>query len=135
MEKFGQILFAVQGSPEKVSNQKKQIFEKYYDLVFKGPKFDLSKSADYVKRYFEIKKEYESLGHTDISDQKLFFIMYIDPKFDAPLQEKIALFESSLAKYNPSDKNLADTRKLLYSAFKQQLDNDIDEYIQTTINK
>lgn len=136
MEKFGQILFAVQGFPEKVSNQKKQIFEKYYNVVFKEPKFDLSKSAEYVKRYFEIKKEYESLGYKDVSDQKLFFIMYIDLKFDAPLQEKISLLESSLAKFNPlNDKPLPDTRKLIYLAFKQQLDKDIDEYIRTKINK
>jgi len=135
MEKFGQILFAVQGFPEKASNQKKQIFEKYYDMVFKEPKFDLLKSADYVKRYFEIKKEYESLEHTDSSDQKLFFIMYIDLKFDAPLQEKIALFKSSLAKFTPTDKNLSDARKLIYSTFKQQIDKDIAEYIRTKINK
>ncbi len=41
MEKFGQILFAIQGSPEKASNQKKHIFEKYYDMVFGENKFDL----------------------------------------------------------------------------------------------
>lgn len=129
MEKFGQILFAVQGSPEKASNQKKYIFEKYYNIVFKEPKFDLSKSADYVKRYFEIKKEYESLGYTDSSDQKLFFIMYIDLLFDESIQEKIDLFESSLTKFNPVDKNLPDTRKLLQVTFRLQLENDVAEYI------
>lgn len=34
MEKFGQILFSIQGSPEKASNMKKQIFDKYYDQIF-----------------------------------------------------------------------------------------------------
>jgi hypothetical protein len=135
MEKFGQILFAIQGSPEKASNQKKHIFEKYYNSVFKEPKFDLTKSADYIKRYFEIKKEYESLGHTDSSDQKLFFIIYIDYMFDAPIKEKITLFESSLKKFNPIDKALPDVRKLLSVKFREQIEEDVAEYKRTKINK
>lgn len=56
MEKFGQILFALKGYPERASNQKKHIFEKYYDTVFLEPNFELTKSVDYVTRYFEIKR-------------------------------------------------------------------------------
>jgi len=33
MEKLGQIIFAIKGFPEKVSNQKKQIFDKYYNDI------------------------------------------------------------------------------------------------------
>lgn len=128
MEKFGQILFAIQGSPEKASNQKKHIFEKYYDVVFRGPKFELTKSAEYIKRYFEIKKEYESLGHADISDQKIFFIMYIDYLFSASIKDKISLFEASLQRFNPDDKNLSDARKLLQLKFKQQLEEDVTKF-------
>lgn len=128
MEKFGQILFAIQGSPEKASNQKKHIFEKYYSAVFKEPRFDLAKSANYVKRYFEIKKEYETLGNTDSSDQKLFFILYIDLLLDAPIKEKIALFESSLKKFSPKDKRLPDVRKLLQVTFREFLEGEVAEY-------
>jgi hypothetical protein len=134
MEKFGQILFAIQGSPEKASNQKKHIFEKYYTSVFKEPKFDLTKSADYIKRYFEIKKEYESLGHTDSSDQKLFFIIYIDYMFDAPIKEKITIFEESLKKFDLIRSDLADVRKLLSVKFREQLETDVREYISTKNN-
>jgi hypothetical protein len=128
MEKFGQILFAIQGSPEKASNQKKHIFEKYYDTVFGESKFDLIKAPDYIKRYFEIKKEYETSGYTDTSDQKIFYILYIDPMFEASTEEKIILLEESLRKFNPVDKNLTDVRKLLQVTFKQQLEKDVAEY-------
>jgi hypothetical protein len=102
--------------------------KKYYDSVFNEPKFDLTKSADYIKRYFEIKKEYETLGYTDSSDQKLFFIMYLDNLFDAPIAEKINLFESSLKKFNPPEKNLPDVRKLLSVKFREQHEEDVAEY-------
>ncbi len=128
MEKFGQILYAMQGFPEKASNAKKHIFEKYYDMVFGESKFDLLKAPVYVNRYFEIKQEYESLGYPDTSDQRIFFIMYIDPMFDAPIAEKIALFETSLQKFRPVGKKLTDVRKLLYTTFKQKLEKDVVKY-------
>jgi hypothetical protein len=136
MEKFGQILFAIQGSPEKASNQKKQIFEKYYNTVFKEPKFDITKSADYIKRYYEIKKEYESLENIEVSDQKIFYILYIDFMFEASIKEKIAVFESTLKKFKPiNDKDLTDARKLLSAKFKEMLEKDIAKYIGSKTGK
>jgi hypothetical protein len=127
MEKFGQILFALQGFPEKVSNQKKHIFGKYYDTVFKEPKFDITKSVDYIKRYYEIRKEYESMGNIASTDQKVFFIMYIDQFLDAPIKDKISLLDTCLKNYEPEE-DLADARKLLAVAFRQKLVDDINEY-------
>ncbi|MEI9537218.1 hypothetical protein V5081_07700 [Enterobacter cancerogenus] len=56
MEQFGQILFAIQGFPEKSSNQKQHIFGKYYDDIFDEKNFDLSHAPEIIERYFEIKK-------------------------------------------------------------------------------
>ena len=128
MEKFGQVLYAIQGYPDRASNQKKHIFDKHYDAVFGENKFDLVKLPDYINRYFEIKKEYENLGYTDTSDQRVFYILHIDPMLDLPIAEKIAFFEESLRKFDPGDPDLTDTRKLLSVAFKDQLVQDIEEY-------
>ncbi len=125
MEKFGQILFAIQGSPEKASNQKKHIFEKYYNVVFNGAKFDISKSVEHVKRYFEIKKEYEATGIAEGSDQKIFFILYIDQLIELPIQTKISLLDDTLQKFNPIDKKLNDVRKLLQVKFREFLTDEI----------
>jgi len=130
MEKFGQILFSILGYPEKASNQKKDIFEKHYDLVFKEPNFELTKSVDYIKRYFEIKKEYESLSDIGFSDQKIFYILYVDNKFDAPIKEKIDFLEKSIKDFNLSDREtLSDARKLLLMSFREKFDTDVAEYI------
>lgn len=58
MERFGQLLYSLQGFPEKASNQKKQIFDKKYDEIFAEPNFILEESDEIVNKYFEIKNIY-----------------------------------------------------------------------------
>jgi len=130
MEKFGQILFSIQGSPEKASNQKKQIFDKYYDDVFKK-KFELSKSVQYIIRYHDVKKEYEGLvGLKSATDQKIFYVLYIDTKLDIGTREKIILLEEVLKNYNPrEDKTVSEARKLIQIDFRTKLDEKIDAYL------
>lgn len=128
MEKFGQIIFSIQGSPEKASNQKKHIFEKYYNTIFKEPNFDLAKSVEYVKRYFDIKNKYEDLGITEGSDQRIFFILYIYEMLDCSVEEKIKLFEKTLAEFQPEAKSLTDVRKLLQVTFREHLVEVVKNY-------
>lgn len=131
MEKFGQILFSIQGFPEKASNQKKQIFDKYYSQVFGETNFDMSKSAEYVKRFFEIKKEYDALNNNfESSDQKTFYVLYIDNKLNLTMIEKIKFLESVIQNYKPSEKTVSNARKLLQTKFKEKLDEEIKNYSQ-----
>lgn len=126
MEKFGQILFSVQGFPEKASNQKKQIFDKYYPQIFNESNFDLSSSAILVKRYFEIKKAYD-ISIYDSSDQKIFYILYLDKLINEVLNNKIDFFENVLRNYRSGDK-ISDARKLINTKFKETLDEEIKNY-------
>ncbi|MFN8380508.1 MAG: AIPR family protein [Anaerolineales bacterium] len=131
MEKFGQILFSIQGHPEKASNQKKQIFDKYYDRIFGDQYFDLSKSAEYVNRYFEIKKEYDAFSDSDSTDQKIFYILYMDTRLSTGIKEKIELLESAIKSYRVNeDAQISDARKLLQVKFKEKLDSDIENYLK-----
>ncbi len=129
MEKFGQILFSAQGHPDRASNLKKQIFDKYYTQVFGEKNFDISKSAEYVNRYFEIKREYDSLGDFEGTDQKIFYIFYIDRKLDISTSEKIKLLENTIENYNPSESLVSDARKMLQVKFKETLDEEIEKYL------
>lgn len=126
MEKFGQILFSVQGFPEKASNQKKQIFDKYYSQIFNESNFDLSSSAILVKRYFEIKKAYD-ISNYDSSDQKIFYILYLDLLITGELTNKIDFFENVVRTYRSADK-ISDARKLINTKFKETLDEKIINY-------
>ena len=73
MEKFGQILFAIEGFPYNVSNRKKDIFDetKYYDQLF-GKGDVVEKSVDYVKKYKEIKDIYRNSHTLDDLESKAF---------------------------------------------------------------
>ena len=125
MEKFGQILFSVQGFPEKASNQKKQIFDKYYNQIFGENKFDISKSAELVKRYFEIRKEYDNNENKyEVTDQKIFYILYLDNALKIDTKTKVVFFENVLKLYRNSDK-ISDARKLINTKFKEKLEEEI----------
>jgi len=126
MEKFGQIVFSIQGFPEKASNQKKQIFDKYYSQIFNDSIFDLSSSAILVKRYFEIKKAYD-VSTYDSSDQKIFYILYLDNLINGDLINKIDFFENLIKTYRCNDK-ISDARKLINTKFKETLDEEIKIY-------
>jgi hypothetical protein len=132
MEKFGQILFSIQGFPEKASNQKKQIFDKYYEDVF-VKKFDMSKATQYINRYYEIKKAYEDIvGLKDATDQKIFYILYLDTKADMETRDEITFLEDVIKSYSPyENKTISDARKLIRIDFKQVLDEKIDAYLKS----
>jgi len=127
MEKFGQLLFSKQGYPEKASNQKKQIFDKYYSEIFKETNFDISKSAELVRRYFEAKKEYDTYFPFLSTDQKIFYIIYIDNFLSVTTKQKIDFFEDVLKNFRISDR-VSDARKLINTKFKEVLDFSIKNY-------
>lgn len=127
MEKFGQILFSIQGYPEKASTQKKEIFNKYYNDVFGENKFDLNKSVDYIERYFEIKLYYDSNKFEyESTDQKIFYVLYLDRYFNNNTEKTIAFLEKAIKNYS-SNKNTSDARKLIQSNFKNYIDNEVNQ--------
>lgn len=131
MEKFGQILFSIIGeSPEKASNQKKQIFDKYYSQIFNENVFDINKSAYYVNKYYEIRDTYENNKNYESTDQKIFYVLYLDSKMESmSIGKKIDLFERIIKEYIPdSGKTIAESRKLIQSKFKEFLDKKIKDH-------
>ena len=81
MEKFGQILISIYGMPDKATNQKKEIFNKYYDILFVSDWFNIEDSPIYIEKYFQTKREYEKTQFI-VSDQKLFYMMYLSTKLE-----------------------------------------------------
>lgn len=129
MERFGQILFSLYGFPEKASNQKKDIFEKYYNELFID-NFDINKTEKYVLQYYEVKKTYEKLPNFTYTDQKAFYILYLETlenNFFDTMEAKIKFFENELKDFNPGD-NRSDSRKLIMSFFKENLKDDYTNY-------
>lgn len=119
MEKFAQIIFSINGNPEKASNQKKKIFEKYYNETFGEEIFDISKSVDMVNKYFEIFEIYKETTY-DVNEQKIFYILYLQNKVEDNLNSLINQFETIITQYRKDDK-VPDTRKLIQKSFLDML--------------
>lgn len=125
MEKFGQILISVYGMPDKATNQKKEIFNKYYDTLFVSDWFNIEDSPIYIEEYFHTKKEYEKTKFV-VSDQKLFYMMYLNTKLEMDIINLINFLEYSIESYQPpSNKSVTEARKLIQSQFKKYLDEKI----------
>lgn len=122
MEQFGQVLFAIQGSPEKSSNQKQHIFGKYYDEIF-NEKFNLSEAPEIIERYFEIKKAYTlSTDGIQKIEQKIFYILYIHKvRSDLGYEQCISTLEMALESFDTVGVNLTDARKMIQVRFKDYL--------------
>lgn len=127
MERFGQILMSLKGMPERATNQKKAIFEKYYDELFLGNNFSLESCPKMVEDYFKIKKEYDKVKSTiSSSEQKVFYILYLQSVIEKPIEELINLLESTIDSYIPiSGKELSEARKLIQLKFKTYLDEQV----------
>lgn len=126
MERLGQIIFSFNGFPEKASNQKKEIFDKYYDEIFGAKSLNISILPKLVHKYFEIKNIYENSSFQS-SDQKVFYILYLINNIELSIERIISQFEGLIIDFKPeTGKPLADSRKLIQLRFK--------EFIQTKLN-
>jgi hypothetical protein len=120
MEKFGQILFSIKGNPHKATSQKKQIFDKNYQDIF-GKSLDIGKAPEQVKNYFIIMNEYKQLNLIS-SDNKVFYILYLLENIPSKTIENLILSLEKFLSIFKTEKELADTRKLLQLTFKEKLD-------------
>lgn len=127
MERYGQILFSLKGNPEKASNQKKQIFEKYYDEIFGENNLKIDQSPNQVSLYYEIRTIYLNLTDYIFSEQKVFYILYLNTKITLSIIQIIDMFEKIIKKYEPSNgKELSEARKIIQIKFKEFLDEELD---------
>jgi hypothetical protein len=122
MEQFGQILFAIQGNPEKSSNQKQHIFGKYYDDIFSEKNFDISTAPEIIRSYFEVKKSYSSVKESiQKIEQKVFYILYMAKvRKDLTYENCINLLESALNDFEKYS-SITYARKLIKVSFKDYL--------------
>jgi len=122
MEKFGQILFSLKGYPEKATNQKKSIFDKYYNDIFGESELRIEDSSNQIEEYFKVKEEYENVTK-GTNDQKIFYILYLNKNVQKiKLSDLINQFEEAIKEYVPPKDDISDARKLIQKSFKDFVD-------------
>jgi len=125
LEKFGQIIFSIKGNPEKASNQKKRIFDKHYNETFGEENFDINKSVEYIEEFYNIKKTYNrGFSAFGVTDQKIFYILYLNRKRKNDIGDNIKFLEGCISEYRP-DEDISPARKLIQKGFKELVDSKI----------
>ncbi|MDW8574302.1 AIPR family protein [Staphylococcus shinii] len=132
MEKLGQLILAFKGHPEKVSNNKKKIFEDYYTYLFNDDKYFMDRAIYLVIEYHDIVKKYEELKDKyKFYYQKVFYIIYLNKLLkNNSTVNNIEIFESLMSSYRKNEE-LTPPRKLIQKKFKELVDQKIEELTKT----
>lgn len=123
MERMGQIIYSKIGYPDRATNQKRRIFEEYYEDIFKED-LDFEMLIDYIEEYFMIKEKYKELDIKSY-EQKHFYILYLNTK-ENNIEKNIKFVEDSLDLYK-KDENLSIARKLIQKGFRDYVDEKYSE--------
>ena len=122
-ERLAQIIYSYSSYPDRATNQKSTLFEKYYDEIFDEEKIDFEKIFDLVELYFKVETEYKNSIYK-VYPQKLFYLIYL-AKNNNSISENINAIEKTLKEYK-KDEELSDARKLIQKGFKDELDKFIN---------
>ena len=127
LDLMGQILLALQGFPEQVSNKKREIFASYYNKLFvENTKLLSEETIESIFTYRKIEKIYLESQYNDTT-QKNMYILYLCDYFNTNKYIKvIECFEKFLTNYSnniPLDKRKAQSRYLIDSTFREALTN------------
>lgn len=118
MEKMAQIIYSKQGYPDRATNQKRKMFEKFYEDIFEK-NLDLDLLPGYVKEYFQIHDAYKSSRYTGF-EQKYLYMLYLG-NTHSDIPNNIEVLEKAIRQYR-DDEGISDARKLIQNAFKVKLD-------------
>lgn len=123
MEKVAQILYSNMGYPDRATNQKKALFEKYYDEIFDEVNNDFEFILKCVNLYFHIEQTYKNSEYKAYP-QKYFYIIFIikelyknEPANNKSLDFTIEFLENCINNYNKED-DISFARKLIQKRFK-----------------
>lgn len=135
-EKTAQILYSAYGYPDRASNQKKRLFQEYYDEIFKGKEFTLEKTVECIKIFNGIYEKYQdNYSKFSYFELKNYYVIYIMKKYDIEVNEAIEILENTIVEAIKDIGNITPSRLLLRNKFKQLLDEKIykQEYVNQTL--
>ena len=120
-EKTAQILYSAFGFPDRASNQKKRLFQEYYNEIFKSDKFTLEKVVECIRLYYNIEEIYRQYTY-EYFELKNYYVIYLVCKFNMKIVEAINMLEKTIV---DSLDNVPPARMLLKNKFKLYIEKKI----------
>ena len=129
MERLAQLIYSYKGYPDRATNQKSQLFERYYDDIFDKNKLDFDLYVNLVKYYAKVEDFYENSNYKSYNQKYLYVIFLKGLYKEEPVNEFVDVIESTLKEYK-KDENLSDARKLIQRGFKELLFDNAKSYFE-----
>ena len=129
MERLAQLIYSYKGYPDRATNQKSQLFERYYDDIFDKNKLDFDLYVNLVKYYAKVEDFYENSNYKSYNQKYLYVIFLKGLYKEEPENEFVDVIESTLKEYK-KDENLSDARKLIQRGFKELLFDNAKSYFE-----
>lgn len=123
MEKLGQILYAVKGAPENATNKKRAIFDTDYNRLFKSEELLSESTVEMIKDYFQLKREYKRLSTFNVSEQKIYYLLYLKNNTDLRNADIIKKFDKILNSYKGLG-TYQQNRQMIKPQFKSEVDKE-----------
>lgn len=136
MEKVAQILYAYMGNPDRATNQKKALFEKYYDEIFDETSLDFELVLKLINQYYNIENEYKKSNKNGFH-QKYLYVLFITNKIidnktkvkpddseSNNINKAIHFLEKYLSQYKKDDE-ISPARKLIQKGFKDFISKEL----------
>lgn len=120
MERLAQIIYSYNKFPDRSTNQKSQLFEKYYDDIFPKDNIDFDFYIKLINLYKSVEDAYEKSKYKSYNQKYLYVIFLKGLYKEEPVNKFIDVIESTLKEYK-KDENLSDARKLIQKGFKELL--------------
>lgn len=132
MELLAKILYAYQGFPERVTNQRKRLFTDYYDEIF-GETLDLDNLPHIIDLFYKIKDSEPSL-----TEQEACYILYIAKNMnskdtDNTISESIKILKQAEDTYK-TKASISTARKIIQKEFRNHLDSLLYKSGMTGVN-
>lgn len=133
METLGQILYSIDGSPDKATSDKQKIFNEHYDDLF-STKLKIKEIPDVVRQFDEVKRLYKCSEFKGVNI-KYFYIMYLASMF-AETDKTILIeeLEFILSDFRVENE-MSDVRKMGRSDFKETLTNHIKSLVTVAVTQ
>ena len=122
IEILAQLIYSKIGNPDRATNQKKALFDKYYDEIF-SENLNFEEVKDLVEKYFNIQERYKE-SNFEMTNQKCFYILWISEIYDKLIDQSIQLLEKYLLEYK-KEENISNSRKLIQKGFKKYIEDNI----------
>ncbi|MCR1927655.1 AIPR family protein [Enterococcus gallinarum] len=120
MEKVAQLIYSYMGYPDRATNQKKALFEKYYNAIFDQEKLEFDLIIRLIYRYYEIEKAYDKVVYEGYHQKYLYIIYLLNEIENVTIKQSIEKLENFINDYK-KDENISAPRKLIQKGFKDYI--------------